>query len=81
MLLGSLVSDEYAAAARLVNNNDVTVIDTQTGLMWADKDNGWPPIDWSNAKSYCEGYSEGGKAVWRMPTMDELGLLHNSGAY
>ena len=81
LFLGSLVSAEYAAAwDRFVNNKDGTVSDMQTGLMWADKDNG-SKIQWGNAKSYCEGYSGGGKSGWRMPTIDELGQLHNSGAY
>ncbi|MBN1470820.1 MAG: DUF1566 domain-containing protein [Syntrophaceae bacterium] len=78
--LPGLVMSGEAHAARFVNNNDGTVTDTVTGLMWADKDNG-SPIDWSNAKRYCEGYSGGGKAGWRMPTIDELQQLYNSGTY
>jgi hypothetical protein len=81
LFLGTFVSAESAAAAdRIVNNNDGTVTDTQTNLMWAAWDNG-SSIHWANAKSYCEGYSGGGKSSWRMPTIDELGQLHNSGAY
>ncbi len=80
MLLGSFVSAEYAAAARFANNKDGTVTDTLTGLMWADKDNGYD-ISWTNAKSFCEGYSGGGKSGWRMPTIGELEALHNSGGY
>ncbi len=80
LFLATLVSVEYAAADRIVNNKDGTVTDTQTGLMWADHDNG-SDINWNNAKSYCQGYSGGGKSGWRMPTMSELGQLHSSGAY
>ena len=80
LFLGAFVSAEYAAADRFVNNGNGTVTDTQTGLMWADHDNG-SDINWHNAKSYCEGYSGGGKSGWRMPTMNELKWLHNSGAY
>ena len=81
LFLGSLVSAEYAAAwDRFVKNSDGTVTDTQTGLMWADHDNG-SDIGWSNAKSYCDGYSGGGKSGWRMPTIAELRNLHGSGAY
>ena len=80
LFLGSFVSAEYAQAARFVNNGNGTVTDTQTGLMWADHDNG-SNINWPNAKSYCEGYSGGGKSGWREPTMDELQQLYNSGAY
>ena len=69
-----------AQAARFVNNGNGTVTDTQTGLMWPDQDNG-SPINWYNAKSYCEGYSGGGKSGWRMPTLHELRPLYESGAY
>ena len=75
LFLGSIVSVEYAAADRIVKNNDGTVTDTDTGLMWADKDNG-SNINWFSAKSYCEGYSGGGKSGWRMPTVDELWNLY-----
>jgi hypothetical protein len=80
LFLVSFVSVEYAAADRIVNNNDGTVTDTLTGLMWADHDNG-SDIGWSNAKSYCDGYSGGGKSGWRMPTIDELAQLDSSRAY
>jgi len=56
------------------------VTDTQTGLMWADHDNG-SDITWFSGKSYCEGYSGSGKSGWRMPTIDELRTLYTSGAY
>ena len=79
LFLGSLVS-AACAADRFVNNKDGTVTDTQTGLMWADHDND-SDINWNTAKSYCEGYSGGGKSGWRMPTLDELAQLYNSGAY
>ncbi len=80
LFLGSFISAEYAAADRFVNNKNGTVTDTQTGLMWADHDNG-SEVNWFAAKSYCEGYSGGGKSGWRMPTTDELGQLRNSGAF
>jgi hypothetical protein len=81
LFLGTFISAGYVAAAeRFVNNNDGTVTDTQTNLMWADKDNS-SNINWYAAQSYCEGYSGGGKTGWRMPTIDELGQLYNSGAF
>ena len=67
------------AADRFVKNNDGTVTDNQTGLMWADHDSS--DITWRGANSYCEGYSGGGKSGWRMPTLDELTQPYNSGAY
>ncbi len=80
LFLGTFVSAELAVAARFVNNNDGTISDTQTGMMWADKDNSID-ADWAGAKSYCETYSGGGKTGWRMPTIAEMGVIHNGGAY
>ncbi len=81
LFLGYFASEEYAAAAdRFVNNKDGTVTDTQTGLMWADHDNG-SNTNWDNAESICRGYSGGGKSGWRMPAIDELWQLYNSSAY
>jgi hypothetical protein len=78
--VAGLVMSGEAQADRFVNNSGGTVIDTQTGLMWADHDNG-SNINWYNAKAYCEGYSAGGKSGWRMPTYNELIGLYLSGAY
>lgn len=70
---------EYAAAAdRFVKNTNDTVTDTQTGLMWAAKDNG-ENINWQDAKSYCENYRGGGYTDWRMPTRGELAALSDKG--
>jgi hypothetical protein len=65
-----------------------TVLDTNTNLMWAAKDNGSninranaksyeSNINWANAKSYCENYRGGGYTDWRMPTQDELAWLYD----
>ena len=63
-------------AGRFVANADSTVTDTGTGLMWAEKDNGFK-LNLENAKSYCEDYSGGGYTDWRMPTLDELSGLYD----
>lgn len=52
----------------------VGVLDTETGLMWAEKDNG-QDINWEDAKAYCENYSAGNYTDWRQPTQDELKTL------
>lgn len=54
------------------------VIDTTTGLMWADADNG-SPINFYDAVRYCENFNEGGYSDWRMPTRKELETLYKSG--
>jgi hypothetical protein len=69
------------ADGRFTAYDDGTVLDRQTDLMWAAKDNG-ADINWQNAKSYCENYRGGGYSDWRMPTQDELaGLYDKSKSY
>jgi len=57
--------------------NDGTVLDTETGLMWASKDTG-KPIDWYDAKKYCGNYRGGGYSDWRLPALQELKSLCES---
>jgi hypothetical protein len=76
LFLGFFVFIEPALAERFVNNNDNTVTDTQTGLMWG-KDNR-ENINWQGAKSYCGNYRGGGYTDWRMPTLDELAGLYDA---
>ncbi len=64
------------ASDRYVDNGDGTVTDAKTGLMWAATDNG-EPINWKDARSYCQNYSAGGHTDWRMPNLTELESLFN----
>jgi len=48
-------ASEIGRDGRFIAYDNGTVIDTQTGLMWAAKDNG-SNIDWPSAKKYCENY-------------------------
>ena len=59
---------------------DGTVLDKNTGLMWADVDNR-ANIDWHHAKIYCETYQGGGHKNWRMPTSEELCGLCDARGY
>jgi hypothetical protein len=68
---------EIARDGRFIAYRDGTVLDTQTNLMWAARDNG-SKINWVNAKSYCENYRGGGYTDWRMPTQDELAGLYDA---
>ena len=69
-VISAMASDRY------VDNRDGTVTDTKTGLMWAATDNG-DPINWKDARSYCQNYSGGGHTDWRLPTLAELASLYN----
>ncbi len=69
---------EIGRDGRFVANSLGFVIDTQTGLMWAAKDNGCQ-IAWNGAKSYCESFRGADYADWRMPTSSELAELYGTG--
>jgi TolB-like protein len=69
---------ETARDGRFISYDNGTVLDTQTNLMWAAKDNGGD-IEWRFAKSYCEEYRGGGYTDWRMPTQNELAGLYDAG--
>jgi hypothetical protein len=71
------LAGEKARDGRFIAYDNGTVLDTKTNLVWAAKDNG-SPINWSDAKSYCESYRGGGYTNWRMPTQDELADLYNA---
>jgi len=62
---------------RFIAYGNGTVLDTQTDLLWAAKDNG-SGINWQDAKKYCENYRGGGYSDWRMPTLDELEGLYDA---
>ncbi len=62
---------EIGRDGRFVAYSNGIVIDTQTGRMWAARDNG-NNITWTEAKKYCENYKEAGYTDWRMPTLEEL---------
>jgi tetratricopeptide (TPR) repeat protein len=69
---------EIKRDGRFIAYSNGTVLDTQTNLMWAAKDNG-SYINWQDAKSYCENFSGGGYTDWRMPKQNELAGLYDAG--
>jgi hypothetical protein len=71
------MAGEKARDGRFIAYDNATVMDTKTGLMWAEKDNG-SDIDWSGAKRHCENYRGGEYTDWRLPTTDELAGLYES---
>ena len=65
-----------AREGRFIAYDNGTVLDTQTGLLWAAKDDG-KGMNEQNAKAYFENYRAGGYADWRMPTVDELEAIYD----
>jgi len=75
--LSATTLSAQSADKRFIVLENGTVHDTKSGLNWAAKDNG-ANIIWSEAKNYCESYSEDGHNDWRMPTASELATLYGN---
>lgn len=54
-----------------VDNNDGTISDMATGLMWAKADS-QRTMDWENALKYAENLNTAGHNDWRLPNAKEL---------
>jgi len=56
------------------NNNDGTITDAATGLMWMQDDSGIG-MNWKDALSYAENATDAGHTDWRLPNAKELQSL------
>jgi hypothetical protein len=56
---------------KFVDNNDGTVTDLATGLMWQKADSG-TGMDWETALKYAENLTLAGYKDWRLPNAKEL---------
>lgn len=54
-----------------VGDNNETVTDHKTGLVWQRQDDG-VQRQWTESSQYCKDLVLGGKANWRVPRIDEL---------
>jgi hypothetical protein len=69
-----------AFANDLRDNNNGTVTDRATGLMW-QKEGSSEGMTWANAKEYVNKLNSGqfgGYSDWRLPTIEELASLMKS---
>ena len=57
------------------DNNDGTVTDHRTGLIWQQQT--VSAIDWYESITYCEDLNLAGQSDWRLPTQDELLTIVN----
>ena len=65
--------------SRFKDNNDGTITDTKTGLMWQKDHTG--PMSWQDAMNYAESLSLTGHDNWRLPTIEEAFTLIDFGKY
>ena len=65
-----------AGGPQCEDNEDGTVTDNGSGLMWQKATAG--NMNWYDAMSYASGLSLGGHSDWKLPTKDELVGLYNS---
>ena len=56
---------------RFIDNNDGTVFDTKTCLLWQQSDDG-VRRNWYEAKEYAKAITLAGHSNWRLPTIEEL---------
>ncbi len=67
----SKASSKQGEIVRYTADDNDTVTDHKTGLVWQKADDGGYR-DWADANQYCEDLVLGGNADWRLPRMDEL---------
>ena len=77
-LLSACADSSEEISKQFQNNDQVTVLDLNTKLMWAAADN-HQNLTWQEAVDYCESYSAGGYEDWRMPRRAELSALYAAG--
>lgn len=70
-LLALLVCATPLCAAPYVDNNNGTVTDQATSLIWQQSDDA-TQRDWPNALTYCNTLTLGGSNSWRLPNIKEL---------
>ena len=59
---------------RFKDNNDATITDNKTGLMWS-KDANQGQMSWKEAMEHCQALKKAGHNDWRLPDRFELESL------
>ncbi len=71
MFVRAVRGGESGSLNNYTDNNDGTVTDTSTGLMWQQSSSS-AVMTWEKALDYCEGLNFAGYTDWRLPTIKEL---------
>ena len=69
----ALASSAWSEENTFDDNGDGTIIDTKTGLMWQEQEDG--RRIWNDSLEYCKGLSLAAHSDWRLPTLEELESL------
>jgi hypothetical protein len=68
----------YSNPLSYTDNDNGTVTDNNTGLIWQKEDD-FQPRMWDEAKSYCDNLSLNGYSDWRLPAKKELNSIVDYG--
>ncbi len=72
-------AEEYSADGRFLDMGNGIIKDTQSGMMWTQKDSFVDlghSINWNDANKYVSKLSTGGYNDWRLPTIFELQAIY-----
>ena len=64
----------YQSLDNYIRNNDGTITDIKTGLMWQT---GNTNLNWKEAIAYCENLKLAGYTDWRLPNNEELRSINS----
>ena len=79
-LVRAVRGGQSAPSDRYVENDDGTVTDTFTGLIW-EQNTSDDTLSWEKALAYCEELSLAGNTDWRLPNINELNSLVDYSRY
>jgi hypothetical protein len=78
LVVAGLSAGRFMSSRSLASATPAVWTDTQTNLMWAGRDNGGD-VTRQEAMDYCRDLTLAGHHDWRLPTIDELQTLYDTG--
>ncbi len=71
----------YVSRRRFYNNQNGTITDSRTSLIWSQNGNPLGRVTWKTAVKYCKKLRLATRNHWRLPTISELKKLVRHGYY